>query len=466
MNHHSKLPDRNETQEILEHYRQLQIADPAQREAILDRWQNGPIAPVNLNSRTSRIRLAAIVAVIATLVAVSTLWEFGTPSTLYGADELPSRLVLVNNFRITGWQNVPHPSGNSLPPTRLPFEIIVQRPGRFRHTFNSISENGNEQTIVTGLQLCDGKFEAMQNDQEKNYLQVPIGPLDAALKTEELAQGIAMSMLLGPAEAQFQPMESEIVEGIQCDLYVASYEKNSRIRLWLDPQTGWPIRVVAENLDAAGTWTPLIEINEVVINGELPDSLFTLSPPEGYVDLMAKFRSAPSSQPATADIATPSNNQVPEISMQSTGSGHCSSESLEYWHGFMLSSDSAVVVWKRTRPKTANDETLDWLSGIELTWQNGRDSRPLKHHWVRPPRDQQWFWSIVKTTDRQPFDRGMIMMTLRSEGCRLSNSIVPLQFPEKTLDQLIQAAEKSLPERSGGEPLTLQGLRALARELR
>lgn len=55
------------------------------------------------------------------------------------------------------------------------------------------------------------------------------------------------------------------------------------------------------------------------------------------------------------------------------------------------------------------------------------------------------------------------MMTLRSEGCRLSNSIVPLQVPEKTLDQLIRAAEKSLPEESSGEPLTLQRLKALAR---
>ena len=131
-----------------------------------------------------------------------------------------------------------------------------------------------------------------------------------------------------------------------------------------------------------------------------------------------------------------------------------------------LASDSAVVVWKRTMPKTADDGTPDWLSDIELSWQNGQDSRPLHHHWARPPQPQQWFWSIVKTTDGQPFDRGMIMMTLRSEGCRLSNSIVPLQFPEKTLDQLIGAAEKLLPDKSSGEPLTLQALRALARELR
>jgi len=465
MNHHSKLPDRDDTQEILEHYRHLQIADPAQREAILDRWQNGPLPLVHLKSRTSRIRIAAIAAVIVTLASVSALLEFRTPGTLYGADDLPSRLVLVNNFRIAGWQNVPVPGETNLPPTRLPFEIVVQRPGRYRHTFNSISENGNEQTITTGLRLCDGQHEAMQYDNEKHYMQVPVSPLDCVLKTEELAQGIAMIMLLGPPDTHFQPLKSEIADGVHCELYVASFEKHARIRLWLDPQTGWPVRVVAENLNATGKWTPLIEVNEVVINGELPDSLFKLSPPEGYVDLMSNVRSVPIPE-TTADTVAPSNSQPLEISMQSTGSGHCRDQSLENWHGFILSPDSAVVVWKRTMPKTADDGTPDWLSDIELSWQNGQDSRPLQHHWARPPQPPQWFWSIVKTTDGQPFDRGMIMMTLRSEGCRLSNSIVPLQFPEKTFDQLIRAAEKLLPDKSSGEPLTLQALRALARELR
>jgi hypothetical protein len=305
----------------------------------------------------------------------------------------------------------------------------------------------------------------MQDDKERYYMQVPVSPLDCVLKTEELAQGIAMTMLLGPADTHFQSLKSEMIEGIHCELYVASFEKHARIHLWLDPQTGWPVRVVAENLNATGQWTPLIEVDDVVINGELPDSLFKLSPPEGYVDLMSKVRSA-SSPETTTDAAAPTNSQPTEISMQSTGSGHCKDQSLENWHGFILSPDSAVVVWKRTMPMTADDGTLDWLSDIELCWQNGQDPRPLQHHWARPPQPQQWFWSIVKTVDGQPFDRGMIMMTLRSEGCRLGNSIVLLQFPEKTLDQLIRAAEKSLPEKSSGQPLTLPGLRAMARELR
>ena len=465
MTHHSKLPESNDMLEILEHYRQLRMADPAQREAILDRWQNCPLPLVNLRSRTSRVRIAAIVAVVVILASVSALWEFRTPATLYGADDLPSRLVLVNNFRITGWQNVPAPGETNLPPTQLPFEISVQRPGRYRHTFNSISENGNEQTITTGLRLCDGQHEAMQDDNEKYYMQVPVSALDCVVKTEELAQGIAMTMLLGPPDTHFQPLKSEMIEGIHCELYVASLEEHARIRLWLDPQTGWPVRVVAENLNATGKWTPLIEVNEVVINGELPDSLFQLSPPEGYVDLMSKVRSVPIPE-TTANAVASSNSKPPEISMQSTGSGHCGDQSLENWHGFILSPDSAVVVWKRTMPKAADDGTLDWLSGIELSWQNGQDSRPLRHHWARPPQPQQWFWSIVRTADGQPFDRGMIMMTLRSEGCRLSNSIVPLQLPEKTLDQLIRAAERSLPEKGSREPLTLQSLRTLAGKLK
>lgn len=465
MNPYPTLDEHPEDRPVREYYQQFQVTNPAEREAILDRWQSAPLPPVVATPRSSRVRIAAVVVALLALMTVSMLWEFRTPGTLYGADDLPARLVLVDNFRLTGWQNVPNPSGVNLPPTKLPFEIIVQRPGRYRHTFNSISDNGNKQTIVTGLQVCDGQHAGMQNDSSKEYLRYPVGTLDAALKTEELAQGYAMLMVLGPPDTNYERVGRETVKGINCDLYVANFEKNAAIRLWIDPQTGWPIRIVAETLNAAGNWSPLIEINEVIINGELPDSLFVLSPPEGYVDLISKLKPGPSSNPATS-TAEPPSHEVPEISMQSNGAGFCNDQSLEIWHGFLLSPDSALIVWKRTMPKATGDGTLDWLNGIELVNQSGKDSRPLKHRWVRPPQDKQWLWSIIKTADGQPFDRGMIQMTFRSKGCSLSNSIVPLLFPDATLDRLIQAAEKSLPVPVSGEPLTLQSLRAIAGELK
>ena len=466
MNPQPTLDDQPEDRTVREYYQQLQVANHAQREAILDRWEKALLPPPLATPPSSRAQIAAVVVALLALVTVSALWEFRTPVTLYGADDLPARLVLVDSFRMTGWQHVPNPGGVNLPSTKIPYELIVQRPGRYRHTFSIISESGNEQSIISGSQMCDGQYAAMLNDTSKEYLRHPVGQLDAALNTEFFAQGAAMLMLLGPPDSSYERVGNEAVKGINCDLYVAHHGKSEAIRLWIDPQTGWPVRIVIEMLNAAGKWAPVIEINEVVINDELPDSLFTLTPPEGYVDQISKLIPGASAFPTTPAAAPPANHQLPELTMQSTGSGHCNDQSLDFWHGFLLSPDSALIAWKRTMPKATDDGTIDWLNGIELVYQSGKESRPLKHQWVRPPQDKQWLWSIVKTADGQPFGRGMLQMTFRSKGCNLSNSIVPLLFPDGTLDRLIQAADNSLPIPASGEPLTLKSLRAIASELK
>lgn len=452
--------DHNEDElAIREYYQSFQVPDAAQREAILDRWQTAPLPPAVATPRTSRVRIAAVVVALLAVVAVSALREFRTPGTLYGADDLPARLVLVDNFRMTGWQNVSNPGGVNLPPTRLPFEIIVQRPGRYRHSINSISDDGKKQTIVTGYRMCDGQYEVMSNDSAKEFMRYPIGSLDAMLKTEQLAQGYAMLMVLGPAETNYVRVGSEPVNGIDCDLYVANFVEKQTFRLWINPRTGWPTRIVVESLNAAGKWSPNIEINEIDINGEMPETLFTYSPPEGYVDLISKHKPAPGHGPTASDSAVPSASQPPEISMEPMGTGSCNGQSLDLWNCFLLSPDTAIIAWKRTPPKAAEDGTVDWLSGIELVYQSGKTSRPVKHHWARPPQDKQWLWSIIKTTDGQPFGRGMIQMNFRSKGCNMSNSFVPLLFSDSTLDQLLQAADKSRPAEFAGEPLTLPSIR-------
>lgn len=468
MNSQHTLDDQPEDRTVREYYQRLQVTNPAQREALLDKWQSTPLLPAVHTPRSSRIRVAAVVVALLTLVAISTLWEFRTPGTLYGADDLPTRLVQVDSFRMTGWQHVPNPADVNQPSTKLPFEIIVQRPGRYRHTFNSITEDGNKQTIITGSQMCDGQYAVMVNDTERAYLRYPISTLDAMLKTEQLAQGYAMLMVLGPPDASYERVGNEFVKGIDCDLYVAKFGERQTIRLWIDPQAGWPIRIVAETLNAARKWTPLIEINEIDINGELPDSLFTFSPPEGYTDMIAKLKAtpSPSSSPApiTSSAEPPANLQLPEISMEPTGGGGCNDQSLEIWNSFLISPNSTLVVWKRTKPKPTEEETTDWLSNIEFVYQSGKTSRPSKHQWVRPPRESQWLWSIIKTADGQPFDRGMLQMTFRSQGCNLSNALVPLLLPDGTLDRLLLAVDKAQPDAASRGPLTVKSLRALTSE--
>ena len=56
---------------IREYYRSLQVADPAQRETILNQWENAPLPLSVATPRSSRARIAAVVAALLVLVTVS-----------------------------------------------------------------------------------------------------------------------------------------------------------------------------------------------------------------------------------------------------------------------------------------------------------------------------------------------------------------------------------------------------------
>lgn len=463
MNTQNTLDDQPEDRIVREYYQQLKVVDPAERESMLDRWLNNPLPVAGAPYGSRHVRSVAIaVAVLVCLVAVSAVREFGALGNLYGADDLPGRLVQVNSFRMTGWQYVPNPAGVNLPSIRIPFELTIQRPGRYRRTFMITKQKGARRSVATGIRVCDGEYEWEQNDTAKRFSGQPIGKLDAILKSEELAQGPGMRMLLGPPSTKYVRVGQEQAKGINCDVFAANIEQNSTVRLWIDPQTGWPVRIMGETLIAAGKWTPLYEINEIDINGALPDSLFTLSPPNGYVDKTSKHENSPT----ISAVESPSNAVLTEITMQPTGGGGSNDQRIEKWYGFLLSPNSAAFAWKRTIPETTGKEPLNWLNNVDLVFQSGNTSRPLKHKWVRPPQAEQWLWSIVKTADGQPFDRGMIQITYQSKDRMMNNFIEPLFFSDSTLDRLLQAADKLHPVPDNSQPLTLKLLREMVNELK
>ena len=318
---------------------------------------------------------------------------------------------------------------------------------------------------MTGYQLCDGHYETAVNDLSREYYRVPVQPLDAILKTEELAQGTAMTMVLGPADLRFRRVGVEPVGEIACDLYVGSFAKSTAVRVWLNPVTGWPVRITHEDIDGAGKSTTRMEIVEIAINEENPDSQFLFTPPEGYVDRMAeliKSLPAPLAQPGNST----ENNKLPALTIQATGSAGGGDQSLEKWHGFLLSSTSALFVWKRSVPTKKESETLDWLQNIEMDYRNGNGvSRPLRHAWVQPPQPSQWLWSIVKTVDGKPLGRGIIHLQLRADRAELSCGFAALQLTNEMLDELIIEAATSAGVPASAEPITLQFLRAKAAEL-
>jgi outer membrane lipoprotein-sorting protein len=444
---------------ILSHYDRCRAESPNVRSAILDAWESQPRAtPPRRFSWGSRV--LGTVAVLLMVAAGLSVWESRSAPELFGADDLPERLVKVDNFRMSGWQIVAAPPDSGQEDTRLPVEFIVERPGRFRHTFHGISENGKQQTIITGMRICDGHTEMMIQQTMSGYMQVPVHPLDAALKTEEIAQGLVLAMVIGPPDLRYHPEGKAPVKGIPCDLYVGSLGEDTRIEMWLNPRTGWPERVVHSRKGQKGNWVHVMEIDEVAVNSQLPESTFTFIPPKGYVDLMAKHR-----PPAKDGDPQSLDQPAATLTMQENSSAHSQDQSLAVWHCFRLESESALIIWKRTAPAPDANGDRDWLHGLTLEYRSGEPARPLVQAWATPPEPEQWLWSIVRAADGKPLGRGTIGMELRGDRFQLKNGLIPLEFPDQTLEKLIEEAGK-LTWKKGAATPSLRNLRDQAAKMK
>ena len=442
-----------------QYYESLRIPEPLQRAAALKHWEESRQLNALPVMRSPRLRSMAIALAVLIMAAASLMWEFQTQRVALGAEGLPERLAKVENFRMSGWHYIPTPDGNS--DTKLAVEFVVKRPGKFRHTTSSIEESGERQTIKTGLRLCDGQQMTMVQLSEKSYAQGPIDPLEAVLETEAFAQLMVLAMVLGPPDMNFQRQGSEEVRGVPCDLYTGSFHENNSIRLWVNPKTGWPERVLHENVDQAGKRTKTLEMTEIIVNGDLPDSVFAFTPPAGYTDLAAVYRAANPGTPPGPPLEIPAAEKRLAITPHETSSAHGGNHSLFVWNGFRLTDDTALIVWKRTAPTAEQDGSLDWLQGIDWKFRNAKEPRGLKHQWVHPPQPDQWLWSLVKTTDGRPFDVGVILMQFHGVGFKSTLDIIPLQSSDPQLDQIIREAAKSISPMPTPE-ITLESLRGEA----
>ena len=120
----------------------------------------------------ARIRWQRWALVAACLVALFAAWSWRTTSHegfAYGIEDVPQRLAEVQSFRLRGWQWIPWDNGKKKqPPLRVPMEITVQRPGKFRYTGTGISfHQGQKPTIRQSVILCDGKHQWILDGDNK-----------------------------------------------------------------------------------------------------------------------------------------------------------------------------------------------------------------------------------------------------------------------------------------------------------
>jgi outer membrane lipoprotein-sorting protein len=466
-----EIADRQLDEMLRQSYEALRKPDPAQREAILkglDSIQadvggsasrpaiDGTEAPMPTprirRSRASRLLSISAVAVIATMAVVLFRW---TPSggTAYGIDGLPDRLQQVHSISLRGWQWMYNLSPANPLPVRTPFELRIQRPGKFRNSLTTSSTKNGRSELRKQIHLCDGKREWLADEAGKPlFVLRTLSPLDARLTTEYFAQIAAKTAVLGPAGSQYKKIGVDSADGRRCDVYEARFAigRHSTVsKVWIDPQTGFPVRVVRDEINAAGKLTDELELTEIQVNVALADDLFR---PAG-----------------SSDAATPGADELPgeknplAIDLRSIASAVFGEAKLDAWYALQISKEAALVIWKRTPP--ADPATSDPLADLSISFSNPGKERPARHIWVdQAKRADDWSWSLVVATDGKAIGPSAINMVLKTKRSRLTLLFPVLWFNDPELEQIVLAAQPATLGRSP-EVVSLHDLRELARKL-
>jgi outer membrane lipoprotein-sorting protein len=457
-------PD-NELDDLLRvGYAELRQTRPEQRQAIVDALTDAQLAP-QPPARLVRVRWQRWALVAVCLVALLATWSWRTTSRdgfAYGIEDVPQRLAEVQSFRLRGWQWIPWDNGKKKqPPIRVPMEITVERPGKFRHANVGMTfHQGQKPIIQPHMILCDGKHQWSLDGNNKLESARPVSRLDALLRTERIAQIAARFAVLGPPDAHYRRIRREEQNGHACDLYEARFPTGGVARVWIDPKDGLPVRVVRGQLEADGTLSPSIELT-VAINVPLSDELFRFNGPED-----PKLAGAPALRERT---------ESPVLDLPPTASGDGDDMHCEVWYTFRISDNAALIIWRRSAPVAKTNEAPDWLSGITIFASDPFTSKPfgsvprgvreLRHHWVHQSNAaDKWNWSLVVPADGKSLGHAEVFLRMEAPQSLTTLDVTPLSFRENDLRDLLSAAQRlMLPSNSAD--VSLPYLQAIGRKL-
>ncbi|HEY4311008.1 MAG TPA: hypothetical protein VGN12_16270 [Pirellulales bacterium] len=444
-----------------EHYATLRPFNTKQRDRVVSRVtearSEGMTARTIGRYRTWTGVVAAACLIIAALVGTM----FLSPATdhAYGIDAVPERLFEVQSIVIRGTQYVFDDANPKLPPVEVPTELLVKRPDKFRNTVIMVGQGNGPVEIRQNMSYLDGQRQTFVRTAEKEYQTSFVSPLDALIKIENRIQQQLASDLLAPPRSSYKMLRTENYAGRLCNVYESRVEdpddNTAAIStLWFDPTSGLPIRVTFDERQEDGTVRREREYDEIAVNVPLDDSLFSYSPP-------ADFRSL---EPPTEDKDEPGTQALLPLDMAANGCATGYNTRICVWHAFRISKQSALVLWRRSEPESAEDGSRDWLSRLEIKLDEEKQRTAPAHSWVyQSDSPDKWNWSLISATDGALGDPGFITFKLRGPRFEGTMGMLALRFSDADLEKILAAAgEAMLP--ADAPPHTLEALRAAAHE--
>lgn len=444
------------------HYDELRRIDPARREAVLSQMVSTVVAERAAGPRLPTLRWRWIAAAACTLLALA-VWSTRGPSlvgTAYGIDDVPGRMADVRSISLRGLQWMPDKSGHNRPPLAIPIEIVIKRPGMFRHSISGVAFKKRRAEIQQMTRLCDGRHEWLLDESGKVIGSAAVGPLDARLKTEFLAQVTAVLAVLGPAQASYRKVGHEQLDGRPCDLYEGTFPGNfqsSVAHVWIERSSGLPIRVIRDEVGADRKLMHEMEINEISVNTPLDDDLFR---PKGHI-----LTDESNDVRASNDDVSHANNGSQRVDAAPTGSAAAGDTKLEGWYALQVADKAALVVWRRSAPAAGPDAKQDWLANMQLELHGSTSKRAVRHVWLHQSQSaDKWNWSLVVPADGKPLGRDTIHFALQGRHGSASMEFPVLRFRDDDLQKLLRAARVSTLD-AGAAEMPLSKVRAQAKKV-
>ncbi len=233
--------------------------------------------------RLGRIVMKTTMAIAASVMIGMMAWLAlplaGTPA--YGIEDMPRRMLQIKGLHVKGWFT-PAMADASAPDTpRMPVEFYCERPGRYwlTHYYGSDSR-------IAQQMYSDGRRYMVVDPASKTCVTGEEIPVAAELKVEQMLQVLVSEELLGGLSAKYSKAGTQVVNGLQVDVYEYVQPKASaeqtRIVLYLNPATGLPLQVVVHKQVEGQPERAVASLTDMEPNVSIPADLLSFDPPAGF----------------------------------------------------------------------------------------------------------------------------------------------------------------------------------------
>ncbi len=254
---------------------------------------------------TSRFtKIAAVMGLATLLVLGHFLGFFRVSGVAYGVTDLPGLFEQAKVIHIQGWKHFAGhrmPNGKRIRPVEVDNWIDLEN-GRSRHTGTGLSVDKDGVRINISETISDGPYMMCVNHTEESVVFFRRSAYQQMREAHQYSRMMVEQMFGNLQEiGEFANVGWEEIDGVTYEIWERSTAQattrfENRFRLWLSPSTGALGKVQSWSRHGDGPWELSHEYDKFDRDVEVPDGVFALEVPEGYM---------PKNTQATATPLTP-----------------------------------------------------------------------------------------------------------------------------------------------------------------